>query len=1232
MSLIELNIRFPDKDQVIVKFNQEDSQALAFKSPMTKNKKALEDLRWYIEVYAAEYTGEPDDEEAKRIEANLNTLSEALFQSIFTTDAALALFHKFQQQHTDRLLTIQTDVPEILALPWELLRQPQGTFLFDQQPRISIRRHCVKSHSPIFTLQAKPKLRLLFIVSRPNDASFLDPRLDPQAVLDALTENDISQIEVEFLRPATLRRLVERLENKDLPPVDIVHFDGHGVYDETMQLGYLLFETKGAGHFVPSAQLAELLVPHHIALVVLSACQSATIGHEPLGSVAAGLTDKGVPTVLAMVYSVLVQTTRQLFAHFYQQLATGQGIGAALDSARQALANKNQRGTRRRGEGEFELTLQDWFVPVLYSTGQNDVLLQSNVPKIAKAALCHDLPALQAAGFFGRSRELWQIERRFVQGVERITITGFGGQGKTYLAIEAAHWLLQTDLFDAVCFVDFSRYQGLDALRYALNALGVLLDTTLLDENAVPPLLQTRRLLWVWNNLEGLAAETLDELLTVAVQWSAQCRFLFTTRQHRFAHAGYAEGNPKHGYVDLSGLAEPDALTYFNRLWQSSPLPERPYPARYELIVLFSKVAFHPLSIGLLAQQLKTRTIEELGERLEVLLLCEPEGSEDKSLLASLKLSLERLNLEERELIKRLGVFQGGAMEETILKTTEINKTEWVILRPVLESAGLIQVEDLNHLGIKYPYLKFHPTLAPALWQELTLKQRKELTACYRQRYYEASGFLYSQDTKNPYAIRAIALRELPNLLNAIYAALQKGEAFAIEFAKCVNRFLGYFGLQRDRTTLTEMIQQASGEIGSENWFSVQIDKGELLFDREEYSQAEQIFQEILQHLGKTPNYRHCLTLANLGNCFRVQGKTTSAAHCYSQSLDVAHQQEPSARVQRQISILHTGLANAFKDSGDYAEAKNHYEQALAIYKEINDIGGEAVVQSQLGILALAQDDLTLAEQHCRTAITLFQSFNQPQAEASNWNQLGGVYQKARKWKQAEQAYRESAKIQEAQGNLKGMAGTWNNLATLNRIQGKLDVAESWYRKAIAVQKQSNLKDLALAESLNNLANLLQSQLSRLNEAQQLAEEALAIRETLDEASAEIWKAYNILAKIVDNQQDNEQAKTYRQLSRDSYLRFAGMPHQMGQGQWWQFIENIPMVVAHPEYRQDLEKELQRASEDQQNLVKAILQILDGERKEATLLAPLDWEEAAIIHLILKGIENPESLKSLFNS
>ncbi len=68
---------------------------------------------------------------------------------------------------------------------------------------------------------------------------------------------------------------------------------------------------------------------------------------------------------------------------------------------------------------------------------------------------------------------------------------------------------------------------------------------------------------------------------------------------------------------------------------------------------------FHPLSIGLLAQQLKFRQIAELGERLEKLLLETP----DNPLLASLNLSLERLTPEARQWLPRLGAFQSGAKQ-----------------------------------------------------------------------------------------------------------------------------------------------------------------------------------------------------------------------------------------------------------------------------------------------------------------------------------------------------------------------------------------------------------------------------------------------------------------------------------------------------------------------------------------------------------------------------------------
>jgi hypothetical protein len=48
---------------------------------------------------------------------------------------------------------------------------------------------------------------VLFVVSRPTDAGFIDPRADAKAVLEVIDEKASGRFELEFLRPATLDNL-----------------------------------------------------------------------------------------------------------------------------------------------------------------------------------------------------------------------------------------------------------------------------------------------------------------------------------------------------------------------------------------------------------------------------------------------------------------------------------------------------------------------------------------------------------------------------------------------------------------------------------------------------------------------------------------------------------------------------------------------------------------------------------------------------------------------------------------------------------------------------------------------------------------------------------------------------------------------------------------------------------------------------------------------------------------
>jgi len=571
--------------------------------------------------------------------------------------------------------------------------------------------------------------------------------------------------------------------------------------------------------------------------------------------------------------------------------------------------------------------------------------------------------------------------------------------------------------------------------------------------------------------------------------------------------------------LPLTGLNTVDALDYFQRLLKLPPaLSVTRLPKREVILDLFRQVAFHPLSIGLLGKQLKMYRPSKLGLRLEKFIAETP----DDPLLASLNLSLDKVDDEAKRWLPRLGVFQGGAKEDVLLEIIELSEEQWQTLRTALETTGLIQTELME--GVTVPYIRFHPTLAPALKTRLSAEELAQLLARHQERYYQLSGYLYNEDFKNPHQARAIVLQELPNLLYAVKGALAAKTDNAVKFVNNVNLFLDFFGLNRDCADLTQQAEQIGGYLAMSN-------KGDYLYSQGQYQAAAQVFNEILTSLGEQPSYERCLTLTRLGQCFGSQGQAEQAIVHYRQGLAVAEQLEPSKYVKRHKGILQGKIADVLMDKRDFDEAKKAYEASLVLAKDLDDHRMAAVTNGQLGTLALRQNNLPeAAERHCE-AQAIFQRLNEPEMEAVAHHLLGVVYEKVQQWDAAEQAYRESARINESQGNLVVAAQTWIGLGVVNQKVGKFEAAEAWYRKAIEGGKKVG-DWLAVAGAINNLASLLQTNYpDRLPEARQLAEEALAIKKTLDSAVSEIWATYDVLALIAEQEGDGGKAEEYRRLS-----------------------------------------------------------------------------------------------------
>jgi hypothetical protein len=273
------------------------------------------ELRWYLETYL-QFPGAGDRVRAEAVEEQIKKWGRALFDASFAASEGTNVFRNLMQAADDDrpcLLTIGATDADILLQPWEMMRDREHNRPLVFQG-VTIRRQLRGSRRTQEQQQALP-LRVLLIVSRPSDISFIDPRNSIAPLLDALKSLSPGRAVVDFCDPPTLPRLEELISRarKSQAPYAIVHFDGHGTYLPHTGVGALAFERADATtELVSGSDLGDLLVRLDVPLVLLEACRSAGLSDKPVfGSVAAG---EDVPAVPAGLPPELDEIMRALAA------------------------------------------------------------------------------------------------------------------------------------------------------------------------------------------------------------------------------------------------------------------------------------------------------------------------------------------------------------------------------------------------------------------------------------------------------------------------------------------------------------------------------------------------------------------------------------------------------------------------------------------------------------------------------------------------------------------------------------------------------------------------------------------------------------------------------------------------------------------------------------------------------------------------------------------------------
>ncbi|HEX7679252.1 MAG TPA: CHAT domain-containing protein, partial [Thermoanaerobaculia bacterium] len=330
----------------------------------------FDDLRWYLE----DFMDLPDGGSlvrAHRVEEKLRYWGRSFYDALFKDGDNRELLNQMQADAAPRLLTLATRDVDILRLPWELMADSRGPLV---RQDITIRRQLETAKKAI-DFQTTLPLRILYVVSRPGDLGFIDPRLSSRSMLDALAPLG-EDVHVDFCRPPTLPRLEEMLSEarRDKKPYHLVHFDGHGTFLPEIELGALCFEkpdgatvlSEAKTDYVRADRLGEILAAHNIPLVILEACRTGTIGKLAVfRAVAPRLIEAGVGSVISMSHAVHVEAARILLERFYRELVTGCTVGQALEQGRAALIANPHRWIEY-GPGGRTVELKDWYLPHLY--------------------------------------------------------------------------------------------------------------------------------------------------------------------------------------------------------------------------------------------------------------------------------------------------------------------------------------------------------------------------------------------------------------------------------------------------------------------------------------------------------------------------------------------------------------------------------------------------------------------------------------------------------------------------------------------------------------------------------------------------------------------------------------------------------------------------------------------------------------------------------------------------
>ena len=862
-------------------------------------------------------------------------------------------------------LRFDENAQEIAALPWE--------FIYDSD-FLSTNRKTLISRLPVGVnqIQSRPLeslLRMLVVVSSPDDLIItpLNTELEQEVILEAVDRLQREhRMDVDFTEDASFETIESYLNEKDY---HIVHFTGHGKYDEGEGKGYLILKTEdGRARAVKNSAIADLLADRSVRLVVLSACQSGKVSNkEAYADLASILVKKNVPAVVAMQYSILDFSATKFASIFYHAIASGKPVDLAITEARIVLKNADKSNGI------------DFATPVLYLSDPDCIAMGEIKPEAStlfnKPLMLGEVQMMKK-GFVGRRKELRILQKDFMSDVKRAAIIyGFGGIGKTVLATRLS--LKMSQYFDGIfgmkCASTTRPEDILNKLNAFLNLAGVqelnqmLYQPVPLDVKtaALVNILNQKRFLIIFDNFEdcldetrtNIASSELKEfILHLLNNTISNTKFIITTRYNFDPLEGRLTGGIEH--VSLPELPFPETVWLMNNYKELANLDMKKKQEIYKAI------GGHPWAIGQFAVHAAIETVDglllelaplrhelinftlldksysRLGEKAKALLL-RASVCQDAVPVEALSWIMGDENQPSPSVSEALSILVNWGLIAKQEETEEVLYAMHTLVREFAEQEQKKENLDRKQLLIRAArYYEYLAKTTRNLWVHLKA----------REYYYQAEEWEKADDivaNTLEYLVRWAHIELTINLLNqSIKTTSGTSKAVALGNLATI-----YSGLGDPKTALkiyAEVKDIFENEGQKKNVAIALHQLGIIHQDQGNYEEAVKLYQkslEIKEELGDKGGI--ATSLHQLGRIHEEQSNYEEAVKLYQKSLEIKEELGDKGGI---ATSLHQ-LGRIHEEQSNYEEAVKLYQQSLKIFKQLNDPKNSKIVESSIARL-----------------------------------------------------------------------------------------------------------------------------------------------------------------------------------------------------------------------------------------------------------------------------------------